>query len=219
MPGSPVPSTTGPFVAPEPGSPVRAPDALPSAPLVQVPSGCPAPPVASVVFVGRIVAKDYRAARFQIEQVRAGTVAGEALGDLLDVRYDADIQFLNLHDRYLVGAAPRPTDRVLMSKVRAAEPLFGGNAVIGLTDKSLQCPVVEDPVRTFHVDATEIDAGMFGALVKDKKGIGLAVLKPALAVFLVVFALAIIRWLFTAIFVSVRRAAEGEPVRRADRSD
>lgn len=210
----PASATTLPIIIPpEAGAPVPAPSAQPSAALVQIPNGCLAPPVAAAVFVGRAVAKDYRVVRYQIEAVRAGTVDGYALGNLIDIRYGNEVQYLRVGDEYLVGAAPQ--DAVLTSKVLPAEPLFGGNAVIGLTEKASDCPVVEDSVRTLHPDGSEIDAGMFQALSKDKRGLVLAFAKPLIAVFAIVLGLVLIRWLFTAILAAVRHAANGDPVRRS----
>jgi hypothetical protein len=181
-----------------------------SAPLVPIPEGCPKPPMASVVFVGRVVAKDYRVARFQIEQVRAGSANGYQLGNLVDVRYDNDVEFLNTDDVYLVGAVPQGVDLALSSKVREAKPLLGGNAVVGLTEKSSECPKIEDPVRTFNVDGSEIGASIFKGLAKKKKDIALAFAKPILAVFAIVLVLVLIRWLLTAIVVAVRHLAEND---------
>jgi len=179
-----------------------------SAPLVPIPEGCPKPPVASVVFIGRVIAKDFRVARFQIDQVRAGSTAGYALGNLMDVRYGSDVEFLNTDEVYLVGAVPQGIDLALTSKVREAKPLLGGNAVVGLTEKSSECPKIEDPVRTFHPDGSEIDASMFKGLATKKKQIALAFVKPMLAVLGIVLALVLVRWLLTAVAVAVRRAAE-----------
>jgi hypothetical protein len=182
-----------------------------SAPLVPIPEGCPEPPVASVVFVGRVIAKDFRVARFQIDQVRAGTTVGYALGNLIDVRYGSDVEFLNTDDVYLVGAVPQGVDLALTSKVREAKPLLGGNAVVGLTEKSSECPKIEDPVRTFHPDGSAIDASMFKGLASKKKQIALAFGKPILAVVGIVLGLVLIRWLFTAVALAVRHAAEKDP--------
>ena len=179
-----------------------------SAPLVPIPEGCQKPPVASVVFVGRVIAKDFRVARFQIDQVRAGSTAGYALGNLIDVRYGNDVEFLNTDEVYLVGAVPQGADLALSSKVREAKPVLGGNAVVGLTEKASECPTVEDPVRTFHPDGSAIDASMFKGLATKKKQIALAFVKPMLAVLGIVLGLVLIRWLLTAVAVAVRRAAE-----------
>lgn len=182
-----------------------------SAPLVPIPEGCQKPPVASVVFIGRVLAKDDRAARFQIEQVRAGTTAGYAVGNLIDVRYGSDIEFLTIDDEYLVGAVPQGIDLALSSKVREAKPLLGGNAVVGLTEKSSECPRLEDPVRTFHIDGSPIEASMFKGLSTKKQQIAMAFAKPMLAVAGIVLVLALIRWLLTAIALAVRHAAENDP--------
>lgn len=181
-----------------------------SAPLVPIPQGCPKPPVASVVFVGRVVAKDYRVARFQIEQVRAGNTNGYQLGNLVDVRYGNDVEFLNTDEVYLVGAVPQGVDLALSSKVREAKPLLGGNAVVGLTEKSSECPTIEDPVRTFHVDGSEIGASIFKGLANKKKDIAVAFAKPMLAVLAIVLVLVLIRWLFTAVFMAVRHVVEND---------
>ncbi|MCU1396734.1 MAG: hypothetical protein JWM34_5162 [Ilumatobacteraceae bacterium] len=196
------------------GAAVPAPVAAPSAPLVQIPAGCESPPVASVVFVGRLVAKDYRVARYHIDQVRAGSAAGYAFGDLIDVRYDKDVEFLDLNHDYLVGAVPQGADLVLTSKVREAKPILGGNAIIGLTEKGVDCPTLEDPVRTFHVDGSPIDAGMLKGLAADKQGIALAFAKPIGVVIAIILVLVLVRWLFAGIFIAFRRAAEGEPTAR-----
>ena len=212
----PASTTTQPIIIePDAGAPVPAPAAQLSEPLVQTPHGCLGPPIATAVFVGRVVAKDYRVARYHLEAVRAGTVDGYALGDLIDVRYGNEVQYLQVGDEYLVGAAPEGADRALSSKVRPAEPLFGGNAVIGLTEKASDCPIVEDPIRTLHPDGTEIDAGLLQALSNDKQGLFLAIAKPLIAVFAIVLGLVLIRWLFSAILAAVRHAADGEPTRRS----
>lgn len=198
--------------APPDGSATTTTTLAASAPLVPIPEGCQEPPVAAVVFVGRVIAKDYRVARFEVEQVRAGTTAGYALGNLIDVRYGSDVEFLNTDDEYLVGAVPQGVDLALTSKVREAKPLLGGNAVVGLTEKSSECPKLEDPVRTFHPDGSAIEASMFKGLSAKKKQIAFAFVKPMLAVLGIVVGLALIRWLFTAIALAVRHAAENDPV-------
>jgi len=179
-----------------------------STPLLVIPEGCQEPPVASVVFVGRVIAKDSRVARFQIEQVRAGTTDGYALGNLIDVRYNSDVEYLNTDEQYLVGAAPQGVDVALTSKVRAAQPLLGGNAVVGLTEKSSECPRVEDPVRTFHVDGSAIETSMFKGLSAKKERIVAAFAEPVLTALAIILGLVLLRWLVTAIALAVRRAAE-----------
>ncbi len=196
----------------ETGAVVPPPAAVQSEPLVQYPPGCDKPPVASVVFVGTVVAKDYRIARYRVEQVRAGDASHSIASGLIDIQYDNETQFLKVNQRYLVGAAPVGAGLTLNSKVREVKLLFGGNAIIGLTEKSRQCPTVEDPIRTLRLDGSPIDAGMLTGLTSAKKKIAWALLEPLLAVAGIVLVLVLIRWLFAAIFVSVGRVADGEPL-------
>lgn len=184
--------------------------AVGAAPLVVIPPGCAAPRPAAVVFVGLLVAKDSRTARFRLEHVRAGSADGYAVTDLIDVRFDDDARFLTPNEQYLVGAAPLEGSSVLASKVRDAEPLFGGNAVVGVNDKTLECPTVDDPIRTLHVDGGEIDSGIFGGLKGAKRDMLNAVVAPVTWAFAIILALVLFRWLLTAMLVVVRRAANGE---------
>jgi hypothetical protein len=211
-------STVAVLVGPDTGGPVPVPEAAPSAPLLQIPNGCAAPPVASVVFVGTLVAKVPAIARYRVEQVRAGSANDNIVGNFVDIGYDDETKYLTENDRYLVGAVTSGAGGTLVSKVRESEPLFGGNAVIGLTEKSASCPAVEDPVRTLHIDGTEVEASMLSGFTSDKRGIALAFAKPLGAAFGIVLALVAIRWLFTLIFVAAGRAAHHEPGRGSRRS-
>jgi hypothetical protein len=186
--------------------------AVGAAPLVVIPSGCAAPRPAAVVFVGLLVANDSRTARFRLEQVRAGSADGYAVTDLIDVRFDDDVRFLTPNEQYLVGAAPLDGSAVLASKVRDAKPLFGGNAVVGVNDKTLECPTVDDPIRTLHVDGSEIDSGIFNGLKGAKRDLLLSVVTPVIWAFAIILALVLFRWLVMAMLVVMRRAANGEQV-------
>ena len=205
------------ILEPDAGAATPAPAFAPSAPLIQIPAGCPSPEVARVIFVGRIVAKDQGTARFQVSQVRAGSGDGFIVSDLIDIRYDDETQYLDVGDRLLVGAAIGDGGR-LYSKVQATDLLFGGDAVIGVAESRADCPVVEDQIRTLRTDGTEVETSMFIGLGRSKSDIALAFAKPLAVVFAVIVALVLIRWLFTAIFVAVRRAADVEPVTAIDRS-
>ncbi len=182
-----------------------------------VPAGCDVPPPATVVFVGTLIAKDTRTARFRLEQVRAGSADGFAVTDLIDIRYDDDVRFLSTNQRYLVGAGPREGLNGLASKVRDSEALFGGNAVIGINDKTLECPRLDDPVRTLQVNGSEIKSGVFASLRSSQRDLLLAVVKPVIWAFGILLALVLLRWLFSAMFLVVRRAAEGVPSERTRR--
>jgi hypothetical protein len=149
-----------------------------TAPLVVVPAGCNAPPAPTAVFVAVIVAEDATTARYAVEQIRAGSLDGYAVGTMVDVRYDDDIRFLRSGQRYLVGVAPDPLTGVLRSKVRLEAPLFGGDAVIGINDTDVACPRIEDGVKTLHVDGTTVDTGVLAPLKTAKRTLLRAVLKP-----------------------------------------
>jgi hypothetical protein len=211
------PIDTSPIDASEPGGPVPAPSPGASAPLVAIPNGCETPPVVSIVFVGTVVAKVTDIARYHVEQIRAGNADGYIVGDLVDIHYDNETQYLDVNGRYLVGAVPLGPELLLSSKVRESKALFGGNAVIGLTEKNLECPRVEDPVRTLHLDGTPIDNGMLKGLSAEKKQMLMAFVIPTAIAFGIVLFLVMIRWLFTSFFVAVRHIAAAEPTPRFPR--
>lgn len=188
-----------------------------SSPLVVAPAGCDVPPPATAVFVGTLIAKDTRTARFRLEQVRAGSVDGYAVTDLVDIRYDDDARYLATNHRYLVGAAPRDGFNGLTSKVRDSKALFGGNAVIGINDKTLECPRLDDPIRTLQVDGSPIESGIFRGLRSSQRDVLLAVVRPVVWAFGIIIVLVLVRWMFTAMFLVVRRAAEGGPSQPARR--
>src|SRR5918994_5780 len=77
-------------------------------PLVEIPVGCPIQPLPDVVFVGTLVASDYRTARLRIDQARAGDIAQFAAGDLVDVRYGIDTKYLREGRQYLIAAVYDP---------------------------------------------------------------------------------------------------------------
>ncbi|CAB4880211.1 unannotated protein [freshwater metagenome] len=177
--------------------------------LVIVPAGCEVPPPATVVFVGTLLAKDTRTARFRLEHTRAGSADGFAVGDLVDIRYDDDVRFLAANRRYLVGASPLAGAVVLSSKVRDTKPLFGGNAVIGINDKTVECPVLKDPVRTLDVDGAPISSGVFKTLAGARGDLLVAVLGPVIWAFGIILALVVLRWMFSTMFVLARGSAPG----------
>lgn len=216
------PDTTPVELVPSKPTPGQTPGSVPrespaAGPLVVVPAGCSAPRPAAVVFVGLMLAKDSRTARFRLERVRAGSADGYAIAELIDVRFDDDVRFLSPDERYLVGAAPLDGNLVLASRVRDTKPLFGGNAVVGINDNTVECPTLDDPVRTLHVDGSLIDSGVFNGLKSAKRDIVLAVTTPIVWAFAIVIVLVLLRWILMAMLVMVRRVADGEqlaPVRR-----
>lgn len=181
---------------------------LVSTPLVIVPSGCPTQPAPVAVFLGILEAADSTTGRFAVQQVRAGSLDGYAVDTIVDVRFDDDVRFLHTGQEYLVGASPDPITQVLHSKVRLAAPLFGGDAVIGVDDSDLQCPRVEDGIKTLLADGREVDTGVLAPLKTAKKSLAKAIVKPLAIAFIVLVILASMKLL---LFAMVRAAREREP--------
>jgi len=194
----------------EQGDIVDAPDqSLPLNPsaATTIPAGCPAPPTPQMVFLGEAVEVGESSVTFRVEQIRDGTPAGYLLGDRVEVRYGRDAQLVEPGRRYLVGTASDPYSPLLSSKVRRDEPLFGGDAVIGLTGSADACPDVDDPIRTVHEDGQPINSGVLRPVLNNA---GLFVLAPILSVVLVLgclVALAMARALLVASRASPRRGA------------
>lgn len=164
-------------------------------PLVAVPAGCPVPEPAAVVFVGTMVGKDdvTQVVRFSIDRLRAGSASPWAIDGLLDVRYGNDYRFLSTGDQYLVGAGFDQVYGALSSTVRPAQPNFGGNDVIGVDDIAVQCPVIDDPVRTLNVDGTSVDSGVISLLTDDRRLVLATLAVPAALVFATLLALVVLK--------------------------
>jgi hypothetical protein len=162
-------------------------------PLIPVPVGCDAPATPHVVFVGRVVDRDYRTIRFDIERVRGGRPEPFAAGNVLDVRYGLDAQYLEDGERYLVSAPVHPDLGFLVSRIAPPVEDFGGDEVIGVSESDVNCPVIEDPTLTLHVDGTLIEGGVLRPLRGARPRIVGAVLVPLAVGFGVIFVLALLR--------------------------
>lgn len=163
-------------------------------PLVPVPSACTAPPQPEIVFVGTLVERDFRTGRFEIEQVRAGVEDPFAVGGLIDVRYGLDVVYLEVGTEYLVSARRDPVIGLLASKIREPAPLFGGDDVVGVAESDVECPLFEDPIRTFLPDGSSIDSAVLAPLREHTTQLVAAVLIPIGVAFAIVFVLAMLRW-------------------------
>ncbi len=191
--------------------PLPDPEPLPSLPaiedpgavstrLIPAPVGCVVPDQEQAVFVGFLVQRDSATARFAIREVRSGSVEGWARAGFVDVGYGDDVQFLDLATTYLVGTMVDPRSRTLVSTVRPAAPLFGGSDVAGLDTNDVECPVIDDPVRTLLLDGTGVDSAVLSSLdgagtkvlraVVQPIGVALAVLVGLVALKLLAFAVA-----------------------------
>lgn len=196
--GDPAPPTT------------LAPGALPPAagPLVVIPAGCATPDPAAVVFEGRIMSVSTTAARFQVLRVLAGSVDRFLVAPVtVDVEYGDDRRFLDPDQRYVVGAAQDPVTGGLTSVVRTPQPLFGGDAVIGLDDSDVACPRVEDPVRTLLPDGTAVDSGVLRPLQGQESRLLRAVLLPSGVALVILVGLVLLKHTVFAVGRSVRELA------------
>lgn len=192
---------SGAHAAPEPTSPPPTTEApLPTVPLdsnslIPIPVGCPVPDPAVVTFVGTMIGRDdvTQTVRFRIDQLRAGSARPWAIDGLIDIRYGSDYRFLDEGHEYLVGAGHDSTYGVLASKVRPAEPTFGGNDVVGVDDVAVDCPTVDDPVRTLEVDGSSVDSGVFSLLLDDKRLLLATLTVPAAITFAALLALVVLK--------------------------
>jgi hypothetical protein len=189
-PDDPPPATLPPEFPPPPPEPAVQTDSL-----IPVPVGCPAPDPAAVVFTGTMIGKDdvTDVVRFRIDQLRAGSAEPWAVSGLIDVRYGPDYRFLDEDQQYLVGAGLDPVYGVLSSTVRPPEPVFGGNDVVGVDDLAVDCPDLDDPIRTLHVDGTSVDSGVLSLMTEDRRLLLATIAVPTAIVFAVLLALVVLR--------------------------
>ncbi len=169
--------------APDPSPPPEPGIASDPSSLTPIPAGCPLKRAADVAFVGTVVAKDgfidKGTVRFALDQVRAGDAEPFAVGELIDVRFGPDSQYLEVESSYLVSAAVDPEIGALASKVTPDAPLFGGDAVVGLEDTEVECPTVDDPIQTIDLDGTPIDSGVLAPFFADRRLLLSTLLVPA----------------------------------------
>lgn len=167
------------------------------APLVAVPVGCDAPELPAVVFEGAVVQRDFRTVRWEIIEVRAGDPEAFTRGQLVDVRFGLDGQFLEVGDRYLVAARRDPFLGVLVSRVAPPNEVFGGADVVGLAPAAPECPLVADPARTLNVDGSPIATAVLSTLTAEPGRLAAAALLPSGIVVLVLCVLAVARLTLT----------------------
>jgi hypothetical protein len=222
--GTTVPPTTVPPAGGPPTASTVAVDpstGLPVAqgPLVVLPAGCvaPAPPVA--VFEGVITDAVATTARFQVTRLLAGSLEGYRFGDLVDVRFGDETRFLDVGTAYVVGAGASAVDGALVSTVREAAPLFGGDAVVGLNDNDVDCPTLDDPVRTLLSGGASVDTGVLAPLRGNTKSLFGAVLRPIGIALLVLLGLVLVKHLLFATGRALRDLGAGPPVDRGRRHD
>jgi hypothetical protein len=165
------------------------------------------------VFVGTLIVHDLTTARFHIDQVRWGSTADWEVAGQIDVRFGNEVRFLDVDQQYLVGAGVGSAG-ALSSTVAAPTPLFGGSSVIGLNESDIDCPTVEDGMRTLHVDGTTIDSGVFTPLRNSKQALLGAVLRPMGWTFATLLVLVAMKHLVVGFVRSMRGTPAVVPVRR-----
>ena len=153
-----------------------------------MPEGCALPPIAQAVFVGTVNSVDVAAAEFAVTQLRAGSLDGYLVGDVVSVRYGADVKYVEVGTTYIVGVKIDPISSRLSSSVRDAAELFGGAEVAG---SNVKCPEFEDPARTINIDGSRINAGLFSQFFDNPVLVVASLLLPPI---LVVMALAVLVW-------------------------
>jgi hypothetical protein len=151
-------------------------------------------------------------ARFRLDRILAGSLDGYAGGNLVDVRYGQETHFLEIGTQYIVGVAVDAESGLLASTVREATPLFGGDAVIGANDSDIDCPRVEDPVRTLLADGTPVDTGVLTPLKGQGSSLLSAVLRPLAVAFGVLVALVLVKHLVFGVGRSLREIGLAEPL-------
>ena len=187
--------------------------------LIPVPAGCSVPDPADVAFVGTVLDKDgfidKGTVRFSIDQVRSGSSTPFSVDGLIDVRYGPDSKYLDVDSRYLVGAAVDPSIGVLSSKVSPDQPLFGGDAVVGLEDTEVECPTLDDPVMTLTVDGLPVDSGLLSPMFEDRRLLLATIGVPAAVVAAALVGLVLLRRILevgvAGIFALGRRAVTPRP--------
>lgn len=192
-----------------------APGELPPAlgPLVVVPTGCAVPAPATAVFVAQLAYTDVppTTARFRLERVLAGSLDGFVSGRLVDVHYGDETHFLTIGTHYVVGVAVSAATGELVSTVREAAPLFGGDAVIGANDSDVACPRVEDPVRTLEANGGPVDTGVLTPLKGEGGSLLSAVLRPLGVAFAILLLLVLVKHMIFAVGRSLRDVSFAQP--------
>ena len=192
-----------------------APGELPPAlgPLVVVPTGCAVPAPATAVFVAQLAYTDVppTTARFRLERVLAGSLDGFVSGSFVDVHYGDQTHFLTIGSHYIVGVAVSESSGLLVSAVREAAPLFGGDAVISANDSDVNCPRVEDPVRTLTADGGSVDTGVLTPMKGHGGSLLSAVLRPFAVAFAILLLLVLVKHAIFAVGRSLRDVSFTQP--------
>lgn len=182
-----------------------------TAPTTTIPEGCIVPTPVQATFVGEVTVTDRRTARFTVVQMRGGSLEGFTSGDLVDVDYAEDVRFVEEGETYIVAAGVDQSTGRLFSKVRDPEPLLGSSQVIGL-NSGVDCPEIEDAVRTLTMEARPVDSGVLTPLRDAQSRLVRSLVLPVVWVLVALIGLATVKAVVSAMLEASHRAWNGEPV-------
>lgn len=174
-----------------------------------VPASCTTPPTLRAVFVGEVTNIEANFVLYEVASERYGTVVDLLRNGVLTVRYPIDdVKYLDVGERFLVGAVAAPSGirgdtPVLESKVQVPPDMFGGDAVAAVQRES--CPDYEDPVRTLQVNGDDINTGILRPLTSDRTGLLRVALVPLGVGLGLLFLLAATRFLITGAMRGMRK--------------
>jgi hypothetical protein len=182
-----------------------------------IPAECVVPTPVQATFVGTVVESDRRTARFQIVQERGGSLEGFSSRGLVDVDYAEDVRFLEFGQSYIVAAGVNSSNGRLFSKIRDPEPLLGSSQVVGL-NSGLNCPEIEDAVRTLDLDGRSVESGVLAPIREAQGQVIRSIVLPLAWVLGILVVLATLRNIGSAFLHASYRYWNGEPlVNRRDR--
>lgn len=218
VPGAPVDTVPGDPGSGDPasGTAIDPVTGLPVAmgPLIIVPAGCAQPTPALAVFRGVVTAFDDpdrpAAARLQVVDTLAGSFPESIDPTRVDVSLGTEARFLTVGDEYIVGVKVDASTGLLASVVGEPQPMFGGDAVIGLDDVTVDCPTLPDPIRVLHADGSAVDTSVLAPL----HGEGASILRALLLPFVIALGALIALVVVKQLFVGAVRAANDPSGRR-----
>ncbi len=177
-------------------------------PLIQSPPGCvvPAPPLA--VFRGRAINIDDppTTAQFRVLSMLSGSLDGHASIDRVLVVYGREASFLEIGVEYIVGVRLDLDTGRLVSKILRPAPLFGGDAVIGIEDTTIECPRLEDPISTLLSSGSSVDSGVLTPLQDSSSSLVAAIVQPLAIALAVLVALVLVKELLVSMGRSLRES-------------
>lgn len=194
----------------EPVAPV---DSIPqsSAPATTIPAECVVPTPVQATFIGTVVESDRRTARFQIVQERGGSLEGYSSRGLVDVDFAEDVRFLEFGQSYIVAVGVNSSNGRLFSKIRDPEPLLGSSQVVGL-NSGVNCPEVEDAVRTLDLDGRSVESGVLAPIREAQGRVIRSIVLPLAWILGILVVLATLRNIGSAFLQASYRYWNGEPL-------